>query len=298
MHLGFKVREIGGETCGTGRCGMERSNEGARANSTIDRIMLRFRPIAPKPADYGTPSGKLSTEENSTLIINGNTKRKYAKFRKKKQCKRRTTPDAGEVGRNGSYKRPMTPLLSPERSVGEGFSTGEALKKDSRVWLNFENPATDAFTGASRRSSLTALIPPAAREVESWVTMESVTDTCVDGEGLGLTDEERIKNLGKDRSPGFISDGQDLVQWVNEAYKKMVGIGHENDWPELDFRVWLVMKERLTIRYDDSFASMVRVEYTWHDRKCSKIVPCDVWRMDGGGFAWRLDLAAALSLGI
>ncbi|KAK7858074.1 hypothetical protein CFP56_014543 [Quercus suber] len=44
------------------------------------------------------------------------------------------------------------------------------------------------------------------------------------------------------------------------------------------------------------------VNDTWTYDTCGKerssiTLPCDVWRMDGGGFAWRLDVKAALSLG-
>ncbi|KAE8688944.1 hypothetical protein F3Y22_tig00110946pilonHSYRG00042 [Hibiscus syriacus] len=94
----------------------------------------------------------------------------------------------------------------------------------------------------------------------SCVTLECVTDTWVSGDGLGCTDEERKVNLGKDTCPGFISDLFGRVIWTNGAYKEMVG---GERWKDIN----------------------------------SLTVPCDVWRMNGGGFAWRLDINAALCLG-
>ncbi|KAJ6776897.1 hypothetical protein OIU74_000971 [Salix koriyanagi] len=64
--------------------------------------------------------------------------------------------------------------------------------------------------------------------------------------------------------------------------------------------VRLVIKEKL-LRFVDcasAFSCWVRLQNSWQKEKCSKTaVPCDVWRMDFGGFAWRLDVDSALSLG-
>ena len=45
---------------------------------------------------------------------------------------------------------------------------------------------------------------------------------------------------------------------------------------------------------EEAFTSLVRLMHTWWNRKkCSKVVPCDEWRMDRGGLSWRLDVKVA-----
>uniref|UniRef100_M0ZL25 DUF7950 domain-containing protein n=3 Tax=Solanum TaxID=4107 RepID=M0ZL25_SOLTU len=56
---------------------------------------------------------------------------------------------------------------------------------------------------------------------------------------------------------------------------------------------WLVVKEKILLPNSSAFACTVRILYT----KNSQTMPCDVWKMEFGGFAWRLDAKAALRLG-
>ncbi|KAJ4961630.1 hypothetical protein NE237_021540 [Protea cynaroides] len=74
-----------------------------------------------------------------------------------------------------------------------------------------------------------------SRLVRPFVMVERVTEAHVDGEGLGNTDEER------DTYPGFISDGLNMVEWTNKAYRMMIGEGEMVAGQEM---VWLVTKER------------------------------------------------------
>lgn len=98
-------------------------------------------------------------------------------------------------------------------------------------------------------------------------------------------------SLQRDTCPGFISDGLNRVLWTNEAYGKMVGGAAE------EVVAWLVMKAEVVVPAGiPSFTCRVRV-VTFGKDKISLTLPCDVWRMDCGGFAWRLDTTAALSLG-
>ncbi|KAF7136493.1 hypothetical protein RHSIM_Rhsim08G0045500 [Rhododendron simsii] len=256
---------------GKGEYSTARSGGGVLDKSTIDRIMLRFRPIAPKPAGNGSSSGEATPEcdNNKNILTSKRTKRKYVRVRKKnkpRKKKKTPSPEGGET-KNPQHKSFETLQLLPERSDGE-----ELL-----LWSNV---------------------------IESRVTVECVTDTCAaDGDGLGSTDEDRLRNLEADACPGFVSDGSDAVQWVNEAYKKMVTSAEENDgihgfWKK-EFRVCLVMKVKVPCKCSHpAFGCRVRVDYTWHDRKLSRTVPGDVWRMECGWFAWRLDVKSALSLGI
>lgn len=115
----------------------------------------------------------------------------------------------------------------------------------------------------------------------------------IDPNELGKTDEEKVMNLEKDTCPGFISDGYNAVRWTNKAYREMVGEANG------EMMVWLVMKDLVLLPLmSEAFTCRVRVS-------CLKdgglgamtTVPCDVWRMNNGGLAWRLDIKAALCLG-
>lgn len=269
------------EKCGTARSG----GGGVLDKSIIDRMMLRFRPIAPKPVVNGSSTGEETSESNKKNNIIMKPKRKYVRVRRSyKPRKRKITPspagdEESDIRRNcqqqQQHKSIVTLQLLPERSSVDG---GDLLEWGSNV-------------------------------IESRVTVECVTDTCVVDGGEGLLGLRNI--LEGDTCPGFVSDGFDSVRWVNEAYKKLVawrdssggGDHHGGDqwWRKKEFRVSLVVKEK--VKYGllitpPAFGCRVRVEYTCRDRKCSRTVPCDVWRMDCGGFAWRLDVKAALSLAI
>ncbi|KAJ0832634.1 hypothetical protein HanPSC8_Chr15g0680931 [Helianthus annuus] len=132
--------------------------------------------------------------------------------------------------------------------------------------------------------------------MESWITTESLTGACEVGRWLGYADEMIRKNLENDSSPGFISNCFDEVEWVNLAYRR---IGDPCGGPAPDVVVWLAIKfEKLApVKYWHCFSCRVRVEYEFLNKKSHMMVPCDVWKMDSGGFAWRLDVGAALCLG-
>lgn len=179
---------------------------------------------------------------------------------------------------------------SPASSGGSGGSGGGSA----------------ALSTSSTSTDRTVVIPQPVRPVGSCVTVNCVTETFGDQEiGLGFlgrTDEEKKNNLEKDACPGFISDGLNRVRWTNGAYRKLVnqdGFGYGGEQrPEM---VWLVLKddESLPLRCQ-GFVCRVRLQYACKKERHSLIVPCDVWKMNdsgGGGFAWRLDVKAALSLG-
>ncbi|KAL2529089.1 hypothetical protein Fot_21690 [Forsythia ovata] len=137
-----------------------------------------------------------------------------------------------------------------------------------------------------------------SRVIETWINIECFTDAIMEGLGLGLglSDKEKLSNLHIDTNPGFVSDNSNNILWVNDAYKKMV-FGEENQESAEEFRVYLVNKEKMPYIWSE-FACRVRVEYNRNGRKCTRTAPCDVWRMEFGGFAWKMDLKAALSLGL
>ncbi|XVF54647.1 hypothetical protein PTKIN_Ptkin05aG0198000 [Pterospermum kingtungense] len=252
----------------------------------VDRIMLRFRPIAPKPASGGSVSPhENSTETNSK---SGRGKRRHSKENNNnimggiKRCnrKRRALRDGKMVT---LPLLPETPdckdsILKEEK---EGSVTVQTVMP---LWLSFgqaDNQKEVIFSACGGGSADRAV-------VGSCVTIECVTETWVSGDGLGSTDEERKANLWRDTCPGLISDGMGKVTWTNAAYKEMVGG---------ETMVRLAMKESLPMITYPAFTCRVRVQYTCRKERASVTLPCDVWRLDGGGFAWRLDINAALCLG-
>ncbi|XP_004500664.1 uncharacterized protein [Cicer arietinum] len=234
----------------------------------MDRILLRFRPIAPKPG----------TTTADTFLKSGESTKKHSKYNfAKKRCNRRrktVPPPAVTLSLLPETPDPTYPI-SPEAN-----SRNELLP-DAPVWLGFES---EGHTAASEK------VDPAVVALGSVVTVECVTDTWIQGDEacewlLGSKDEEERKmKLEKDTCPVFISDGYGRVTWRNSAYKEIVGEGG----------VWLA-KVPYPYSYCKGLTCRVRVKYA-----CGKerTVPCDAWRMDSGDFAWRLDVTAALTLSI
>lgn len=292
-------RMVSGCSVGEGLC-MERCAGGAQDNAIINRIMLRFRPIAPKPAAGGSSSGGSTSENRNVVVARGRGKRKYVRVRKYNRCRRKKRTAEEEI-RDGLEKTVQTLQLLPEKADGsdspagaswcnlERSETTKPIRETPPFWLTFngENTWSALDRGVVREATMIV--------VESWVTVECVRSACMEGGGLGSTDLERRKNLEGDTCPGLISDGLNKVEWVNDAYKRMVSQEISNGrWPEC--WVWLVAKEKLPYMYP-AFTCRVRLQYTFGKEKHSQTVPCDAWRMDRGGFAWRLDIKAALSLG-
>ncbi|XP_022737903.1 uncharacterized protein LOC111290722 [Durio zibethinus] len=256
--------------------------------SKVDRIMLRFRPIAPKPATGGSVSPQGNREVYSK---SGRGKKRHSKesntMSNTKRCTRRRRVLCEE-------KRVTLPLLPETPDCKDSIlkeEKGGVVQKMKPLWLSFgqaDDKKEGFLGGGCGLADRSGVMQPQAA-VASCVTVECVTDTWLIGDGLGSTDEERKVNLGRDTCPGFVSDGMGKVTWTNEAYKEMVGG---------EMMVWLVMKERLPLMITyPAFTCKVRVQYKCGKDRSSLTLPCDVWRMDGGGFAWRLDTNAALCLG-
>lgn len=269
--------------------------------SKVDRIMLRFRPIAPKPVNGG------ATAENGGVCVKSGRGRGKRGRCVKARCnnnnnnKRKRTVKGG----SGEEKTVVTLPLLPE--TPEPAKESEKLRNSATSWLSFESSEDSGYT-TSRRNKVGGMNMVMQRRpvrvVGSCVTVDCVTDTWVEGDGLGFTDEERKMNLERDTCPGFVSDGVGRVVWTNGAYRNMVG--HDDDEEGEEMMVWLVMKERAAVAVGMSsypaFTCRVRVQNSGRGGSSAQdwsslTLPCDVWRMENGGFAWRLDVKAALCLG-
>ena len=284
-----------------GGCCIARYAGGAYDMSKVDRIMLRFRPIAPKPTSAGSVSGGSTLKSDEVYLRTGRGKRRYVRDNSKRcNRKRKASPEEkrDEIVGEAVVTLPLLPE-TPDRKDWSPPGQSDLLsatkpQKNPPIWLSFANGSTEGHCGSDRAviTDRTVVMPQPVRLVGSCVTVECVTDTWVDGDWLGSTDEEKINNLDRDTCPGFVSDGLNRVTWTNAAYRRMVG--HVTPGPEM--MVWLVMKARVPVTFP-AITCRVRLQYRCGKEKNSLTLPCDVWRMDGGGFAWRLDVKAALSVG-
>ncbi|KAH0690230.1 hypothetical protein KY290_018475 [Solanum tuberosum] len=294
---------------GRGGCCIARYAAGAYDMSKVDRIMLKFRPIAPKPAVAGSSVSGTTTPPQKTEVPvrTGRWKRRYVKENNKNS----NNSKRSNSGSSPSGRKRKAPSPEENESSGKTVSGGETVvtlpllsesperkdrsvdvvKKNAPIWLSFGGNQEN--NNGQLQGCGGVMFPQPVQVVGSWVKVESVTDAWVEGYGLGRTDEEKLINLERDSCPGFISDGLNRVRWANKAYKAMVGEGAG------EVVVWLVMKDDVRLPDNKStaaFTCRVRVVRCGKEKN-SLILPCDVWRMDGGGFAWRLDTEAALSLG-
>ncbi|KAJ0231304.1 hypothetical protein HA466_0299700 [Hirschfeldia incana] len=274
--------------------------------SKADRIMLRFRPIAPKPASDGRGASLGAGKYGSTTNSGGSSDAPAKSGRGKRKCQKESSggnprrcnrrkisnvPDGGVAAVTLSLL-PETPdeRAFPDLNVSPAEND---QKRNGPLWLSFSG----GDGGMPTPYKTTEISPRRTVVVSSCVTVERVTDAWIDGHGLGRTDEEKKMSLVRDPCPGFISDGVGRVTWTNEAYRKMAKEGAPGmSYDHFHVNVRLVMKERPMLTYS-AFTCRVRLQYTCRDcERGSVTVPCDVWRMDGGGFAWKLDVKAALCL--
>ncbi|CAN1153784.1 hypothetical protein LINPERPRIM_LOCUS14936 [Linum perenne] len=245
----------------------------------INRMMLRFRPIAPKP-----PSGldsSAGSRGSRLLPKGGRTKRKYVRVRATASRKSKNNNDNNRL------------QLLPETVEQISPRSDDELLGLTLTYRENNNGEKSRVLVVGRE------------EVETWVTAEGVTDACMDmAEQLGLLGI-RKKDLEGDTCPAFVSDSEGKVQWVNEAYREMVtsekGKGCSGAGK---VRVKLVVEEKLKPymeRYK-AFSCWVGVRFGENSNRNSSNsnglrVPCDVWKVEEG-FAWRLDIKVALKLGL
>ncbi|KAG7548714.1 hypothetical protein ISN44_As12g038780 [Arabidopsis suecica] len=283
--------------------------------TVISKIMQRFRPIAPKPA-----VGESSDDTKSCRFLGRNrrSKRKYVRVRDKKTSSVSNNKNKIIGKKNGCDRGNIKTTDLDKEIDGDDRSdivTLEFLPEKGRDLGNNGNQAgefcsdlSDMNPKKSLYGSIIGLSSSLDRTVmESWLTVECVSDTCTDLgeyhilEQLGRMDQgqERVmKMLEVDTCPWLVSDGSNRVCWVNQAYRRMIGA------PDVEvIRVWLVVAMDLMeeiacmVELYGAVTCRVRVRYepsTW--RKMT--VPCDVWRIRSGGFAWRLDVESALRLGM
>ncbi|XP_073040932.1 uncharacterized protein [Primulina eburnea] len=287
-----------------------KSREDGGQYSVMNWVMLRFRPIAPKPVagDQLISGGAVDpSRRNDSAKTAGRTKRRYVRVRgrQNKQPVTRKFSDGEKSGVEDESqekdKVTLQLLPAPERSEDDnsfGIISFQKNQENTSIFMYGDSDpssklcnsiinhnAVDSGTVTSDRSGSVA---------ETWIIVERVTDAYADssaGVGLGFSDWEKINNLEMDTCPGFVSDCTNKVVWVNEACRKMIQDGEED--ATVAHKVRLAVKEKLP-HYWPSFACRVRLMQ--QKPKRSTTVACDVWRMENAGFAWKLDVTTALGL--
>ncbi|XP_022775510.1 uncharacterized protein LOC111317314 [Durio zibethinus] len=261
---------------------------GGVQNKTItNRTMLRFRPIAPKPVTGDSVSRDSMFSNKNLVVASKRAKRKYVRLIPEEADLEKSMVGEGSLG--------VVDDLNP--TVGNNYYFQE--QESPSMCLKLKKVVADdvAMMGLSDQTALVTSPRKRTTVMESWVKVESVTDTCMDeGEMRNCTDFEKMKNLEKDTCPGFVSDTLNRVFWVNQAFKNMVGVDAEG----VETAIGLVVKDGFMFPHG-AFSCRVGLQYgdgKDKSRKHSTMVPCDVWKMSCGGFAWRLDVKAALSLGL
>ncbi|KAL7612832.1 hypothetical protein Lser_V15G07825 [Lactuca serriola] len=281
---------------------------GGKDNLIIDQIMLKYRPIAPRPVTAESSGQSLRTKDG--MLKRKRVKRKYVRVKKRKS---NATGCSLTINDNKSSWFDLEKAVAMlEDSKGNELVVSDPLQNVSN-WISFDLPGNnrkgfmnnliDSAPSKQLSSDLhgvdLAMAMQQRKVVESWITLESVTGTCEDRRLLGYTDEEIWKNLESDSCPGFISNSIDEVLWVNPAYRRMLDLNSEGRAPATEVAVWLGVKveKSMVVKYLPAFSCRVRIVYRLSEKKTQMVVPCDVCKMDSGGFAWRLDVKSALSLG-
>ncbi|XP_021299337.1 uncharacterized protein LOC110427997 [Herrania umbratica] len=196
---------------------------GSQDKTVINRIMLRFRPIAPKPVAGETRSGGDQCDNKNLLLSKPRAKRKYVRVRKNNinRKKRSSSDHLHHEELSKDPERIVTLQLLPEKTEANGsiIKQNDAVLEENQGTpllfdLNFNNRWIDRMGVVEEPDQMVVVSQKRkVTVVESWVTVECVTDTCMDGRKLGSTDVDRTKNLEADTCPGFISDGLNRVQW-------------------------------------------------------------------------------------
>ncbi|XP_074322992.1 uncharacterized protein LOC141659948 [Apium graveolens] len=169
---------------GKGGCCIARYND----MSKVDRIMLKYRPIAPKPAFPSSGAGSVpeSVELNGT---NGRPKRRYVKNGSKRAGtgRRKVSPEKSSSG--GSWSGGETVVTLPLLSETPEKKEIPVRARNSPIWLSFDRKEMVRQVAGNDRLVMGEMV----RLVESCVKVECVMDTWVDRDGwpgtsrVGLT---------------------------------------------------------------------------------------------------------------
>ncbi|MFS7894905.1 hypothetical protein Hanom_Chr00s002238g01693391 [Helianthus anomalus] len=166
---------------------------GSYHTSMMDMVMLKFRPIAPKPMPSGSGSSE-STKEN--VCTSGRCKRRCIRV-KRKECnkKRKPHPSTSTSSEKVSSSRAAVMPLSLMPEIPKAMDHSLTKNISSPIWLYSKN-------NNNQTSRDGHVIPLETPKTVSFVMVDMVMDMTVDG---GL---EEWTDMDSDMCPRFISDGR------------------------------------------------------------------------------------------
>ncbi|XP_040385509.1 vegetative cell wall protein gp1-like [Oryza brachyantha] len=291
----------------------------------MGKIMLKFRPIAPKPAAM-SPAPAPAPAPAAPGAGRG---------------KRKAVGGGGRRGRKPKKPAATAAVTAPHAPAPVPVPAAEAVPKVVGGCKEREKEKEKSFSSPSSSSSgMTSVdsspppppsatlpllpvppmetmttqvaggseLPPAVAPAHSagpsvvaprpllpaaaLVTVEDVTSVWRDGADAPSS-AARAGDEHDDDAPAFVSDQWGRVTWTNAAFHRAVAPGLS--------RVALAAKGAVPAWGSCAgFTCRVRVHPSSpHRRGGSLVAPCDVWRLDAAGcYLWRLDLQAALSLSL
>nr|GEW34860.1 hypothetical protein [Tanacetum cinerariifolium] len=264
--------------------------------SMVDRMMMtRFRPIAPRPVASVSGSGDSLTDLGG---LSTRSKRKYVKVKsinkkkdndgKKRKVMVIKSPDRAACGGERVVTLPLMPETPDRKENNHQMMVHDSRTRSSPMLLSFGNNSHDETSRESHVQTRTYLsqkiygfaanhVTTCKPQTVSYLTVEHVTKAKVDS---GLVGWREMEN---DSCPRFVSENNgDRVVWCNKAYKEMVAGGDHV----------------VVVREDGELpvAFTCNVKVTCRGSMGCLTVPCDAWRLERG-YAWRLDVKAALCLG-
>ncbi|PUZ63391.1 hypothetical protein GQ55_3G064400 [Panicum hallii var. hallii] len=298
----------------------------------MGRIMLKFRPIAPKPAAMApvptpapVPAAGAGAGRGKRKAVGGGGRRgrkpkraatvapvvaapapavagqaAAGDCRKDKDCEKEKSLSSRSSSSSGMTSVDSSPPPPPQQA------RQPATLPLMPVSLVEEKPAVAAATGepapvasmAPASAAGAQPVPPRpalgpAAAASSWVTVEEVTATWRHG--------EEAPSSAAAEAPAFVSDQWGRVTWTNAAFARAVSadgdeearaVGLAGALPAWGTCAGFTCRVRV-VRHASSDTPRRGV-----GGGSSVVAPCDVWRLDAGGcYLWRLDLQAALTLG-
>ncbi|KAK3139632.1 hypothetical protein QOZ80_5AG0386580 [Eleusine coracana subsp. coracana] len=260
----------------------------------MGRIMLKFRPIAPKPAAMA-PAPTSAPVAGPAAAGSARGKRKAAPGGSDSRRGRKSKKAA-----TGAPAPSTAPVVVATKTVGEKeekekSSSSRSSSSSAMTSVDSSPPSPPPSQPQQQQPATTlplmpvspvaaAVVARAQPAASSWVTVEDVTSTWRDGEAPAAA-------CG-DEAPAFVSDRWGRVTWANAGFARAVSSDEPNSVALAGaLPGWGTCA---------GFTCRVRIRHgsTGQQRRAGVVAPCDVWRLDADGcYLWRLDLQAALTLG-
>ncbi|RCV15800.1 hypothetical protein SETIT_3G087100v2 [Setaria italica] len=325
-----------GGCCIAPRYGAAAGGQQAGAAWQMGRIMLKFRPIAPKPAAMApvptpapVPAAAAGAGRGKRKAVGGGGGRRGRKpkraatvaqvvapavsapvapaglpvgeCRKDKDCEKEKSLSSRSSSSSGMTSVDSLPHLPPPQQHHQ--PTTLPLMPVSPGGREGYRCCCDggAVCGGPRPARST---PGASAgrfrtvPAATWVTVEELPRTCRDGEEAPSSAARIGPGPDGDAAPAFVSDQWGRVTWSNAAFARAVSADDEAGASAPAVALAGALPAWGTCA---GFTCRVRVVRHAAPRRAggsSVVAPCDVWLLDAAGcYLWRLDLQAALTLG-